>query len=129
LQKIEYEDEFIEEMKEILIRNSTKTSIDRFSKGLQNINQVAPIQFPIEIFNKYPENLLIEELQRIEIRIALKIVNILKKYGYEKVNRNFRLLKFNNGFKQYNYLEIYSILLETLLISTKFNLFFVTIQI
>ena len=112
LQKIENEDAFIDEMREILISNSTKTSIDRFSKGLQNICQVAPIQFSIEIFNKYPENLLIEELQRLEIRMALKTVNILKKYGYEKVYRNFKLLKFNNGFKQYNYIEIYSILLE-----------------
>jgi len=103
---------FVECIKSELINKSKKTTLNRFSKGLQNINRISSIQFATAIFEKYPNELLLNQLRNIDIKTALKTVNILKEFGYNKIYKNFQLNKFNNGFKQFNYIEISDILLE-----------------
>jgi hypothetical protein len=105
-------DGFIEKIKDLLISKSQKTTLNRFSKGLQNIKRVSSIKFASDIFESYPNELLKKELRNSDIRNVLKTVNVLIEFGYDKIYRNFQLYKFNNGFKQYNYIEISNILLE-----------------
>lgn len=112
LYKLQYSDGFIEKIKHILIGKAQKTTLSRFAKGLQNIKRITSIKFASDIFESYPVELLKKELRYSDIRNMLKSVNILAEFGYDKIYRNFQLYEFKNGFKQYNYLEISSILLE-----------------
>lgn len=112
LYKLQYSDGFIEKIKHLLIGKAQKTTLSRFAKGLQNIKRITSIKFASDIFESYPVELLRKELRYSDIRNMLKSVNILAEFGYDKIYRNFQLYEFKNGFKQYNYLEISSILLE-----------------